>query len=204
MRPICDNRGARIIGIAGGIGAGKSVVCRLLRIRGYEVYDCDIKAKELMALEPLASEIASLLGAEAFTDNGALDRGYVASRIFSDAEVRRQLNALVHSAVVNDVERIAGTMTAKDLLFVESAVMVTSGLDELASQIWVVDAPVDLRIRRVLARNPELNEEDILRRMQTQEKELEAIEEFKRREICNSGEISLLRQVDALLVKLEE
>ena len=79
------------IGITGKIGSGKSTLARLMAARGTTVIDTDSLAKELMERDPaLRKAITALLGAQAYRED-ALDRAYVAGRIFPDARLRREL-----------------------------------------------------------------------------------------------------------------
>lgn len=159
-----------LIGITGGIGSGKSVVSRILTIRGYQVYDCDSRAKELMQQEPLATELRSIAGEEVFDKGGKLNRDYLASRLFSEIRLRRKVNSAVHSAVRSDIRAQMNTSKA-ELFFVESAIMSTSGIADMAKYIWIVEAPEDIRIARVLKRSPYMTEEDIRKRITTQRAE---------------------------------
>ena len=155
-----------IIGIAGGIGSGKSTIAQELIRRGYMVYDCDREAKRIIAEDKdVKQAIVDLLGAEAFAD-GRYNTSYVAKRVFAEPELLRKLNAIVHPAVGKDI-------LAKQPDFVESAILYESGLDTLCKKVVVVDAPTDVRIARTIARDyhgeaTETNINKVRARMQTQ------------------------------------
>ena len=103
------------IGITGGIGSGKSTVCRLFAQRGIAVYDSDREAKRLMTEDAaLRAAISARFGAEAYTADGALNRGYLASRVFTDSEALADLDALVHPAVKADFAQ--GTIGVRYLI----------------------------------------------------------------------------------------
>ena len=88
------------VGITGGIGSGKSTVCRLFAARGVAVYDSDAGAKRLMTEDAeLRRRITDRFGAEAYAD-GTLNRTYLAGRVFSEAQALADLNAIVHPAVL--------------------------------------------------------------------------------------------------------
>lgn len=90
------------IGITGGIGSGKSVVCEILSHMGFAVYNADRRAKWLIANNPeLIAKITQLLGPEAYT-GGNYNTTYVAKRVFDNKSMLLQLNALVHPAVNDD------------------------------------------------------------------------------------------------------
>lgn len=145
---------ARLIAITGGIGSGKSVVAQLLRVMGYGVYDCDSRAKELMASSPeLRRDLIAAFGADVYTDGG-LNRPYLAARVFADAAALAHLNSIVHPAVVADIKRWrSATKPHRGLLFVETAVLRESGVERLVDGVIVVTAPTELRIARVMSRN---------------------------------------------------
>ena len=105
--------------ISGGIGSGKSVVSRILRANGFEVYDSDLEAR-------------------------------VAEVVFADASKLAALNSIVHTAVRADIRL---RMARNPRLFVETAIPVSSGLVDFADEVWQIEAPEDMRVRRVMARN---------------------------------------------------
>lgn len=197
------NPEARIVGITGGIGAGKSVVCRILILRGYRVYDCDSRARELMQCQPMAGAIADIAGKEAFRSDGTLDRRYLASRIFADETLRLRVNEVVHKGVRNDIRKVASEC-AGETLFVESAILATSGLHGMTSAIWLVDAPTEVRVRRILSRDPAASVDDALRRIEAQNAERELLQDFDICVIDNSGTVPLLPQIDRLLTPLKD
>lgn len=192
---------ARLIGLTGGIGSGKSVVARVLRLKGYRVYDCDMEAKRLMEQsERIVSGLTDRFGKDCYTAEGHLNRPFLAEKIFNDKEDREWLNHLVHSAVRDDLVR--WLYGSKGISFVESAILHTSSLDEYCNQVWVVDAPLELRIDRAMMRGGiDLN--NLLARIESQRGELEEIDGEKIRIINNSGSESLLLQIDLLLDKTE-
>ena len=120
------------VGITGGIGSGKSTVCRLFAARGVAVYDSDTEARRLMT--------------------GALDRARLAGMVFSDGAALADLNALVHPAVVADfaawAERQAG-----DYVILESAILFEAGLRGAVDRTVAVLAPLELRIERTCRRD---------------------------------------------------
>ena len=92
------------IGVTGGIGSGKSTVCRLFAQKGVAVYDSDAAAKRLMQQDDaLRVRLTERFGADTFRE-GQLDRGYLAGVVFSDPQALADLNALVHPVVMADLE----------------------------------------------------------------------------------------------------
>ena len=143
----------RLTAITGGIGAGKSVVSRILCAMGYPVYDCDSRAKTLMNTDPgIRAALAEAFGAEILTPGG-IDRDRLGAIVFADPERLHTLNKVVHGAVRLDLERWCGEHLVHTRLFVETAILAESGLDAMVGSVWEVVAPVELRVERVMRRN---------------------------------------------------
>ena len=190
----------RRIGITGGIGSGKSVVSRLLRIMGYSVYDTDSEAKRLMesSLE-VVQKLSECFGRDIY-HNGRLNRGLLSSRVFGESDKIVLLNSIVHPVVRFDFYRWSESLN-EEICFVESAILYESRFDELVDEVWTVTAPEELRIGRVRQRSG-LTEEEIKKRMAAQLSE----EEKQRRAahiIWNDGNVSVIHRVLSLLKSLE-
>ena len=130
----------RRIGITGGIGSGKSVVSRLLRIMGYSVYDTDSEAKRLMesSLE-VVQKLSECFGRDIY-HNGRLNRGLLSSRVFGKSDKIVLLNSIVHPVVRFDFYRWSESLN-EEICFVESAILYESRFDELVDEVWTVTAP---------------------------------------------------------------
>lgn len=197
-----------IIGITGGIGSGKSVVSRILRLQGYEVYDCDSEARLIMERSAeIRESLTERFGKEAVNHEGTLNRRHIADKVFGNSEELKWLNSIVHKAVREDVARRRELKSEGDLslpddvsapLFVESAILATSGLAGMCSEIWLVDAPEEVRLERAMGRDGVARQE-IMRRMAAQRKETDALAEYRVCRIDNSGGRSLLGQIGRLL-----
>ena len=140
------------VGITGGIGSGKSTVCRLFAQRGIAVYDSDSEAKRLMSDNAdLRSAVIARFGAETYPD-GVLDRARLAACVFSDARALADLNALVHPVVIRDFEAWAG-LQEDPYVILESALLFESGLQGAVDRSIAVLAPAVLRIQRACRRD---------------------------------------------------
>jgi dephospho-CoA kinase len=130
------------LGITGKIASGKSAFATILREQGIEVIDTDAVAKELMASDPtLRAEIITILGPDAYTDS-ALNKPFITSKIFSDAELRHKVEAVVHPAVMQECENRIATAADGSIVGVESALLVQTGYDELFDvlvMVWASD-----------------------------------------------------------------
>lgn len=154
------------VGITGGIGSGKSTVCRLFAERGVAVYDTDAAAKRLMAEdEALKRGIVARFGAESYRD-GELNRPYLAERVFGDDKEREALNGLVHPAVIADFERWAEEQQG-EYVVLESAILFEAGLDKHLDRVVAVLAPEALRVERAMKRDG-ATQAQILSRMTAQ------------------------------------
>ena len=142
-----------IIGITGGIGSGKSMVCKELRAMGYPVYDTDKEAKNLILhQEDVHQQIEQLFGKEVFA-HGAYQTAWVAQQVFANPSLLAQLNAIVHPAVREDICRWAEEQTEAEWLFMECAILYEAGMDALCDQVVCVSAPEEVRLERVIARD---------------------------------------------------
>ncbi len=154
------------VGITGGIGSGKSTVCRMLAERGVALYNADSRAKELMSTsESLRKALIENFGAETFTAEG-LNRQYLAERVFNDAEQLRLLNSLVHPAVIADFEAWAEEQEGHYVVF-ESAILFEAGLENRIDVVVAVMAPESLRVERVMARDGH-SKEQVMARIKNQ------------------------------------
>lgn len=187
----------RIIGVTGGIGSGKSVVCRICALRGVPVYDCDREARLLIDNSPaIRSALCEIVGRDLMS-GGEIDRGLLASRLFASERIRQQVNVIVHAAVR---EHLAGWIDSAcaPVVIVESAVMHTSGLDRMVDAIWLVEAPQALRLRRIMTRNS-LTQAQAAARISAQQHEFDALPPGKLHRIINDGITPLLPRIDSLI-----
>ena len=138
------------VGITGGIGSGKSTVCRLFAAKGIPVYDSDSEAKRLMAAE-LRGAIEARFGRDIYRE-GELDRGRLATIVFADSQALADLNAIVHPAVMRDFAAWAERQTA-DYVVLESAILYEAGLENAVDLVVAVLAPVELRVERACRRD---------------------------------------------------
>lgn len=185
------------IAIIGGIGSGKSVVSQILRVMGFPVYDCDSEAKRLMDnSSKIKSKIVDTFGEESLI-NGQLNRPYLSTVVFGHPEKLKQLNNIVHPEVHLDFEHwVAECKTSA--VFVETAILFESGMDAFVDEIWMVDAPEEVRVARVVKRNG-LPVEQVKARIRSQKIISETnLPLFK---IDNIGKVALLPQVDRLIAK---
>ena len=149
------------IGVTGGIGSGKSIVCRMFSLLGIPVYEADERAKWLTQHDPiLQAEIIRLLGREAYDQLGNYNRAYVAAQVFSNPDRLAALNALIHPRVFADTARWVQQQSAPYVLK-EAALMRAAGDQNDLDAVVVVTAPLDLRVQRIRQRDPQRSESEI-------------------------------------------
>lgn len=144
------------VGLTGGIGSGKSTVCRMFEELGVRCYDCDSRAKWLMQNdEQLRTELIELFGEEVYGADGVLDRARLAAEVFGNSERLAALNGAVHPAVGRDWERWCTERKAEGVAYtiMESAILFDCGFDSKVDCTVTVSAPEEVRIERAAARD---------------------------------------------------
>lgn len=150
------------IGITGGIGVGKSIVCRLFAILGIPVYDADTRAKWVMHNDQaLKQELTEAFGPDTYTEAGELNRTYLAKTAFHDPQKLALLNSLVHPHVGNDFTNWIEANQSAPYVLKEAALMFESESWRQMDEIIVVSAPLDVRISRILQRDPHRTQQDV-------------------------------------------
>lgn len=188
---------AELIAITGGIGCGKSIVSLILKEMGYEVYDCDCKAKYLMDNSPTIKDcLKSTFGNDIIID-GTINRVKLANIVFNNKEKLVKLNNIVHSSVKEDLISWKLENSHKKLLFVETAILYQSGLDMVVDEVWEVNAPLEIRIERVMRRN-NISQQDVLSRIESQKYEILTQADYI---ITNDDKVAILPQLVTILGK---
>lgn len=185
------------VGITGGIGSGKTTVCRVFEQLGIPVYYADSRAKQLMVEDQsLKMGITELFGEKAYLPDGQLHRAHIAQQAFSQPSLLQQLNALVHPAVARDSERWHKKQKDVPYTLKEAALLYESGSHKALDKIIAVTAPEALRIQRVVRRD-DSNEAAVRARMDQQMPETEkaARADFV---IYNDGKQLLLPQIQRI------
>ena len=191
----------QIIGITGGIGSGKSTVSHYLSSKGYRVIDADQIAHDIVKPNSrVLMELVSQFGEDILNPDGGLNRRMLANRAFASLEGKEQLEAITHGEILRQIKEDIrrGKEEGLEILFLDVILLFQVGLDQLCSQVWVVDAPEEIRLARVMGRDGYVPEE-IKRRMRSQMDPME-LRSRGTHVIDNSGTISQLQiRVDELL-----
>lgn len=189
-----------ILGITGGIGSGKSVVCRLLQLMGVPVYSSDDETKRLMVRdEVIRAGLISLLGPEAYQGE-ALNKPLIAKYLFAYADHAATINALIHPRVKQDFRRWVADHAGHPVVAIESAILVEAGFTDVVDRVILVTAPVETRIRRAMQRDAASRqqiEQRVERQMADEERSRTA-----HHVIQNDDFVPLIPQVLALIASL--
>lgn len=186
------------IALTGGIGTGKSFVAGIMKAMGVPVYFSDVMARRLMESDAeLVDALKRDISPAIYDSDGKLDRKILASMIFSDSDVRRKVESLVHPAVVCDYLRWnEGCADCKYTVF-ESAILFESGLADKFDVIIGVSAPLELRIQRCMMRDGETCE-SVERRIAAQMPQ-EKLPEMCDFMIVNDGSMNLHDRITDIL-----
>lgn len=188
------------VAITGGIGSGKSYVCKLLQQRGINIYDCDQAAKRLIRTSPdIRRQLTMLIGSEAYLGEDGqggwiLNKAVVAQFLLGSEANAHAIDDIVHPAVFHDFE-------TSGMQWLESAILYESGMDKLVNRVIVVTAPQEVRIQRVMHRDG-ISREKVLEWMSRQWYQ----DEIRQRadyEIINDGQADLNEQIEQLLTSLD-
>lgn len=189
------------VGLTGGIGSGKTTVCRVFSVLGIPVFNSDEQAKLLLQDDPeVKAAVLQLFGSSVYPA-GVLDRKALAQLVFNDPKALAGLNAIVHPAVRRAFKEWAESQQAPYVIN-EAAILVETGAYPSFDRLVTVEAPEDVRLARVMARDGS-PEEQVRQRMSNQ------ATEAQRREVAyavieNDGHSMVLLQVLALHEKFNQ
>jgi dephospho-CoA kinase len=145
-----------LIGITGGVGAGKSVVAEFLRKKAYPVFSADEIAREVVAPgSPALEEIRKLFGSAAIRADGSLDRAYMRSRILQDSSLRLRLEAITHPRIQSRAQELSlqAFRDGAQLVFYEAPLLFEAKGERKLDKIICVHADDEIRIQRVMQRD---------------------------------------------------
>lgn len=193
------------LGITGGIGTGKSTVCKIFQTLGIAVYDADTRAKLVMTTDKiLKEELKKVFGEEVYLSENEINRDFLVKTVFSNPDATTNnskinlLNSIVHPAVGRDYLNWYNENKEKSVyLLKEAALMFESDSYKVLDAIIVVHAPLEERIKRVLERDSHRTEEEVKAIIS---KQLPESEKLKRADfvIYNDASHSLIKQVLSL------
>ena len=180
--------------ITGGIGSGKTYICNILKIKGFDIYNCDEAAKKLMCISTEVKDaIIKLIGTNAYKSNEP-DKTVIAAFILKSKKNMTALNSIIHPQVAAD-------FIASKQNFLESAILFESGFDKLVDKVICVTAPLEMRINRIMQR-------DTISRVTAQKwiyRQMKQEEKAKRSDyiIVNDEKSNLNSQIDNIILKIK-
>lgn len=191
----------KLVAIAGGIGSGKSVVSAILRIMGYDVYDCDAEAKRLMnTSQVIKNDLINAFGKSSVTEEGIINTVHISSIVFQDKTALSTINSIVHPRVKEDI-LVKLQKSEQKVFFVETAILMQSNLVDIVDEAWLVTAPEDVRIKRVMIRN-RVSADEVKKRIAAQNgQDYSLISNLK--EIVNDGIKAILPQIEELIQEMK-
>lgn len=155
------------IGITGGIGSGKSTICRFFRLLGIPVFEADTEAKKIINTSPVVqSKLKAILGDDIYLPDQTIDRKKLAGLIFNSPSLLEKVNGIVHPEVRSHFFHWCEKQQSPYIIH-EAAILFESGFYKMMDQTILVTAPLEERIKRVLARE-NTTEEDIRNRISKQ------------------------------------
>ncbi len=191
-----------VVGITGTIGSGKSLVGTLLKTRGFTVIDTDEVVHQLFASDAeLQRAIGNRFGTAVLTKRNEIDRPRLGAIVFSDEEARKDLEAIVHPAVVRECERLILEHLNEKCIFFLVPLLFEAGLSSRYDKIWAVTTDDSVLRERLQART-NLSDEEMTARFAAQMSQSQKAS-LAHRVIDNSGSIAdTEKQVNALLQEL--
>lgn len=188
------------IGITGGIGVGKTYVSNILRKMNYPVYNSDVMAKELLENDDnLISLIKNNFGDKIYSDN-KINKYLVASLIFSNDDLLKKFNSIVHPYVFEDFKKWCKNQQSS-IIFKEAAILFESDAVKDLDSVICVTANKDIRIKRIISRNNKtVDEIEMIMSKQMDQQKKEELSDYV---ITNDGDSSILFQIDKILTDLK-
>lgn len=191
-----------IIGLTGGIGSGKTTVAQLFETMGCVIYYSDERAKELYFNQNVKQAVIQLLGNEAYLSETEIDKNFISKKIFSNAQLLNQLNAIIHPAVKEDFIQFKNKYSPETLIIKETALLFETGDYKNLDYSVLVTAPLSIKIERVMKRNT-LSKEEVEKRIAAQwtdEKKIPLADFI----IVNDNTQALIPQVLQIIQKLKQ
>lgn len=188
------------LAITGGIGSGKSVVSEILRLYGIPVYIADDESKRLTeSSDDIREKLTEKFGNNIY-EGGKLNKPLLASIIFNDKEKLKTVNSIIHPVVRADLSDWLESYADSKIIASESAILFESGFNAMFDKVITVYTPLEIRIKRIMSRN-NTSYDNAKQRIESQmpDEEKVKLSDFV---IDNSGNISLIQQIESVLTKL--
>lgn len=144
----------KVIGLTGNSGSGKGIVAQIMKEYGAVIIDCDKTAHKNMLKSGAAyNELISAFGEKILKCDGEIDRKILGSIVFNDSNKLKLLNEITHKYIVKEAENEINKNSGKKVVVIDAPLLIESGLNKICDSIWVVYAPFEMRIERVMKRD---------------------------------------------------
>lgn len=192
----------KVIGLTGNIAAGKSTASRYLAAHGVKIIDADTIAREVVQPgEPAWQALYETFGESYFLESGELNRRKLGHLVFSQPEEKKKLDAITHRAIVARISQEIA-QAQEDIVVVDAALLIESGMSCMVDEIWLVEAAEDVRLTRIMARDG-LTREAAAARIASQMPQEEKVRYAKRRFDNSTTRDAFLRQVSQALMQCQ-
>jgi len=144
----------KVIGLTGGIAAGKSTVASYLRQQGLPVFDADAVVRQATEQgSPCLPALKAAFGAKAFTQHGVLDRRAVAALVFADPAARQKLEKIIHAYVTQQKELFLSQKKHEKAVVLDVPLLIECGWYKHVDQVWLVAISEQQQVARAMARS---------------------------------------------------
>ncbi|MFB6306029.1 MAG: dephospho-CoA kinase [Flavobacteriales bacterium] len=181
------------IGITGGIGSGKTLICKVFEKLGMPVFYADYAGKEVLNWKETRVELEKYFGKEVFYDDQSVNKSKIAEIVFNNKDKMNVLNSIIHPKVQDLYENWLKTLTGAPYAIREAAIMIESGSYKDLDELILVTAPKDDRIKRIIERD-KISKEEVISRMQNQLSDEEK-RKYVDHEIVNDGKQMILPHI---------
>jgi len=180
------------VGLTGGIGSGKSVVAQIFRTIDIPVFCADIEAKKLYADSGVRKKMTDIFGEQIYINNETVNKQLLATKIFADQHILNQVNNIIHPLVHQKFSDWLA-LQKSPYVILEAAILIESRFHELMDKIIVVNAPQELRMARIMARDKQ-SQDEIMQRIEKQMRDEER-NKYANFIIDNNENVPLLPQI---------
>lgn len=162
------------VGITGGIGSGKSVVCSIFSQLGVSVYSSDVEAKKIYEDPVIMDQVRKIFGDQIIDKKGKVDKKQLSKLVFQNAGLLKKLNDLMHPTVKENFQKWLRQRENERYILKEAAILFESGTNKGLDRVITVSAPAELRVKRTVERD-KASEELVLKIMKNQMSEEEKV-----------------------------
>ena len=177
------------IGLTGGIGCGKTIICKVFKLLAVPVFDADSEAKKIYTNPIVIAEIKNTFGVTVVTENKFVDLKKISAIVFNDAEKLSQLNNIIHPKLALVFDTWCIENQHHKYIIKEAAVIIESGAHKQCDELILVISPLQMRIERVMQRN-NISSEEVLKRINKQMSDDEKLPLVKN--VIHNNEVEML------------